>query len=187
MRTLIITAHPSSKGFTHRIAKAYADAALAKGIDVQTINLYDKQYSQPFLAYEDLQDLTARRQELNAIQKMIAEANELVFVFPVWWYDTPAIMKNFLDQNFTSGFAFNYSSRGISPLFTGKTARLFSTSGGPSLIYKIGILPYAPAFRKSLTSCGVKIVSKKNFGGNHDLPLATHEQWLKEVKEVVGA
>lgn len=187
MRTLIITAHPSSKGFTHQISKTYADVSVAKGSGVQTINLYDTQHSQPFLAYEDLQELTSRGKELNAMQKMIAEANELIFVFPVWWYDAPAILKNFLDQNFTSGFAFNYSSRGINPLLTGKTARFFATAGGPSFIYMLGVLPFAPAFRKSLKSCGIRVISKKIFGGNQNLPPEKHAKWLEEVRQVAGS
>jgi putative NADPH-quinone reductase len=35
-------------------------------------------------------------------QQKIAWADRLVFFFPLWWMDAPAILKNFLDMNLTS-------------------------------------------------------------------------------------
>ena len=49
----------------------------------------------------------------------IKEADEIVFCFPVWWGDAPAILKNWLDYNFTSGFAFKYDPIGVIKLLKG--------------------------------------------------------------------
>ena len=43
-----------------------------------------------------------------AIQEKITTADELVFVFPIWWVNMPAILKNFFDTILTGGFAFQY-------------------------------------------------------------------------------
>lgn len=55
-------------------------------------------------------------------------ADELVFVFPIWWGDAPAILKNFIDCNFHSGFAFRYENGRPIGLLKGKSARIIATS-----------------------------------------------------------
>ncbi len=39
-------------------------------------------------------------------QKKLSQATELIFIFPVWWWDLPAILKSFIDKVMLSGFAF---------------------------------------------------------------------------------
>jgi putative NADPH-quinone reductase len=63
-----------------------------------------------------------------AIQEKILAANELVFIFPIWWGDAPAILKNFIDCNFHSGFAFRYENGKSVGLLKGKSARIIATS-----------------------------------------------------------
>jgi NAD(P)H dehydrogenase (quinone) len=31
-------------------------------------------------------------------QEMLQETSELIFIFPIWWYDIPAIVKGFVDK-----------------------------------------------------------------------------------------
>jgi putative NADPH-quinone reductase len=110
-----------------------------------------------------------------------------VFIFPVWWYSVPATLKNFLDQNFTSGFAYVFTKVGsISGLLQPRTARLFSTSGGPSILYRLHLLPYAKTLQKTLSDCGIKIVSKTIFGPRHGADPVKEEQWLQVVRKAAG-
>ncbi|MDB4978367.1 MAG: hypothetical protein JWM56_553 [Candidatus Peribacteria bacterium] len=182
MHSLIITAHPNAQGFTHQIAGKYQKVREEAGHTVQILNLYAPENRQEFLTYKDQKELSARGQQLNAIQKEIQKADELVFIFPVWWYDVPAILKNFLDMNFAPGFAFSYSSRGIKGLFTGKTMRFFSTAAAPALIYRLGFLPYVPSFRKSLKDCGIRLSSKTIFGSRRGPNGTQEKKWLEDVR-----
>ena len=59
MKTLIITAHPSEHGFTHRIAQKYAKAASEKGSEVEILDLYAKENQQDFLRFEDIKKMPA--------------------------------------------------------------------------------------------------------------------------------
>jgi putative NADPH-quinone reductase len=62
-----------------------------------------------------------------------------VWIFPVWWMDAPAVMKNFWDRNFTWGFAYKTHPDGkIDRLLKWKTAKVFATAWGPAWI--IGFL-----------------------------------------------
>jgi NAD(P)H dehydrogenase (quinone) len=41
-----------------------------------------------------------RDETTKKIQAKITWADELIFIFPIWWGDAPAIVKNFIDCNF---------------------------------------------------------------------------------------
>jgi NAD(P)H dehydrogenase (quinone) len=107
MNKLIITANPSTQGFTHKIADTLAKLSTDKGDKIEILNLYTTPLRQDFLTYEDKTE-RPKNPITSKIQEKILWADELVFIFPIWWGDAPAIMKNFLDCNFSAGFAFKY-------------------------------------------------------------------------------
>ena len=136
MNVLIVTAHPASYGFTHKIARRYKQECEACGNEAFIMDLYKKKYTQPFLRYENIKTDIKPTAATRAIQKQLVWADEIVFVFPIWWFGPPAILKNFLDVNFMSGFAYEYNTEGVrAELLEGRTARIFTTSDGPSWVY----------------------------------------------------
>ncbi len=155
MKSLIIVAHPSSKGFSHQIAKKYLEA---KG-DSEIMNLYDQQWEQPFLRFEDSKIMPPDKKR-ESIQQKISQAKELIFIFPLWWGFMPAILKNFIDQNFTSGFAFEYKNHKPRGLLTGKTARIFITCDAPKWMYGLFLFPFNRILKTMVLGfCGVQVQS----------------------------
>jgi len=106
MKTLIVIANPAKASFTHALAESYKKSCQ----EVEIIDLYD--LDQAFLAYETMEDMKAGKYNGGEKQALVHEkiswADELVFFFPVWWGGMPAILKNFFDVNFSSGFAFEF-------------------------------------------------------------------------------
>lgn len=182
MNTLIITAHPSTKGFTHKIATAYREVKEGAGHEVHTIDLYNPAYTCDFLRYETREDLDERKKKQTEVQKLIKLADEIVLVFPTWWYEAPAVLKNMFDCHFTAGFAFNYSSKGITGLLVNKTYKIFSTAGGPGWVYKLGIMPHSKSLKYTMKSCGIKLVENTIFGGRNGEDPATEAKWLDRVR-----
>ena len=145
MHSLIIKAHPRPDGFTHRIASVYAERQKSLWHTVEILELTEKENFQEYATFVDgshlLEDEIVKR-----IQAKIIEADELVWIFPVWWMDCPAVMKNFWDRNFTSGFAFRYEWGKPIKLLTWKITKVFATAWGPGpiigffmgLIWKMG-------------------------------------------------
>ena len=134
MHSLIIKAHPRADGFTHRIADVYKAKAEKSGNTAIILDLYNAENFQDYATFVDGSHI-AEDESTKRMQKLISEANELVWIFPVWWFDAPAVMKNFWDRNFTSGFAFRYNSNGkTDKLLIGKTTKLYVTAGGPGFI-----------------------------------------------------
>jgi len=152
---IIITAHPSSEGYSHKVAKAYKEGAEKSGHEVEVMDLYKTALTQPFLSFEDRlkwPDDNAR----TPLHEKLGKADEWIFCFPVWWGDAPAIMKNFLDMNLTSGFAFSKGK----PLLKGKTARVFATHDGPKIFY---ILTNSPRFVWKFVRLGYAGIKLKSF------------------------
>lgn len=156
---LIITAHPASYGFTHKIAERYKAIAEKMGDEVEILDLYDRKYRQEFLEFENIKEVESDETVL-LIQGKITWADEIVLVFPIWWSHIPAIMKNFLDRNLTSGFAFEYRKDGFHKLLEGKESRIFATADGPWFVYKVMDFFYTFMWRKVIFGyCGVKVKS----------------------------
>jgi NAD(P)H dehydrogenase (quinone) len=107
MRKLLITAHPNPNGFTHKIANTFFAVSEDCGHEVRIINLYDSDLRQDFLIL-DAKNKPTNDPHISYMQEQITWAEELIFIYPVWWYDAPAILKNWFDVNLASGFAYKY-------------------------------------------------------------------------------
>lgn len=115
MHSTLIIAHPYTGSFNHVLLDKVKSWLLASGRQVEIIDLYRDGFK-PDLSVEDLKvynqglivDPMAKR-----YQALLKETDDLVFVFPIWWYEAPAIMKGFIDKVMTPGFAFEETSVGL--------------------------------------------------------------------------
>jgi putative NADPH-quinone reductase len=179
MKTLIITAHPSSKGFTHAIAGALKDARTEKGGEVEILDLYKTDLKQDFLKFEEPREMKNPDPIRDAIHAKMAWADELIFIHPLWWLTMPAIMKNFLDHNITSPFAFHYENGKRIPGLCGKSARLYITCDGPVALYVFLGLPFIINWVIGIfTFCGI---STDYFKIIRMLPMRKDENARKRV------
>lgn len=189
MKTLIITAHPSSRGFTHKIAEAYKKGANENGKDVEIIDLYKTELKQEYLQFEFIKEISNDKHR-EIIQSKIKEADELVFVHPLWWFSMPAIMKNFIDTNITAGFAYKFKKVPIiggvpSGLLKGKIARVFITSDGIKTFYYIMLRPFYMIWRFGILGiCGIKLKSLHHFDKMRWRNEKEKEGWLKKVRKI---
>lgn len=183
MNILIVTAHPSSAGFTHKIASAYEAGAKKAGKTVEVLNLYSAEHTQDFLTFEYVSELKNEDPKRKVMQEKILSADEIVLIHPLWWFDAPAILKNWFDQNFTSGFAYRFRKGKLTPekLLKGKTARVFITADGPSWFYF-----FVPTARINwkigrLGFCGIKTKTFRIFASKRKKTEKELEKWLQYV------
>ena len=140
MKKLIISANPSTNWFTHQIVKRLNELSIENGHEAKILDLYQTWVVQYYLTYEDKKDIWKDKQTI-VMQELITWADELIFVFPIWWWDMPAIMKNFWDTNFTVWFAYNYLKwwKNIW-LLNWKQVRVIATSWSPAFLFRF-VLP----------------------------------------------
>jgi NAD(P)H dehydrogenase (quinone) len=105
MKKLVIKAHPNRYGFTHKIADTFVLVSQKCGHELCVIDLYDPSLRQDFLLLDE-HNKPLVQNHVTQMQELISWADELVFIYPVWWYDAPAIIKNWFDLNFSAGFAY---------------------------------------------------------------------------------
>lgn len=134
----IIQAHPDAAGgrLCHALAQAYADAARAAGREVRVIDVAQLDF--PLLRSQQDWQAGEVPASLRPAQETIRWADHLVFFFPLWLGDMPALLKGFLEQVARPGFAFEYVEGNPlgKKLLTGRSARVVVTMGMPALVYR---------------------------------------------------
>jgi len=142
VKKLIIVAQPSKKWFLWEVAKFYKSESEKYWDEIEILDLYSKENFQPNLEFEDMKVLNDDPNR-EKFQKKIKEAQELVFVFPIWWGNMPAILKNFIDTNFWAGFAYKFQKWSPIPikLLEWKKARIFTSCDGFKYIYNNYLCP----------------------------------------------
>jgi len=189
MNVLIVTAHPSSRGFTHQIAGKYMEVSKAKGHNVKLLNLYEAENAQEFLRFEDIkEDLEKHDDKRAKMQNLISWSNHIVFVHPMWWFDTPAILKNWIDVNFMAHFAFRYRENGYPVgLLNDKTADIFITCDMPKVIYYLLFSPIMDVGMKGRISfCGMKVQNRVIFDLKRKASQEKLDDWLKQVEQIAN-
>ncbi len=183
MKKLIVTAHPSTTWFTHQIANKLEKLSIEKGDKVEILNLYTTELKQNFLSFEDMKEM-GKDKTTKELQKKITWADEIIFIFPIWWGDAPAILKNFIDSNFSAWFAFKYVDGKAVWLLKEKSARIIATSGAPSFLYKIILHIQFFWNMNRIGFCGIK---QKSFTVFWDMsnPKTDKEKYLQQVEKLV--
>jgi len=184
MNALIIYAHPNPKSFNHAILTEMQRGLKDGNTTYEVIDLYKDNFNPNLVFNEDIKrsDLM-NNVEVKRYQELIKKADHLIFIYPIWWYGTPAILKGFLDRVFISGFA--YTNKGKLPkgLLGGKSAWAVYTIDSPSWFVRL--------FRRNiewvvmrdavLKYCGIRSVKRMMFAGVKSSNLKQREKWLKHI------
>lgn len=183
MNKLIILAHPSKFGFARKASEVYIETSKATGHNVTVLDLY-KEPRQDFLAFEHVKDIASDELKTR-YQAEISKANELVFFFPLWWVDAPAILKNFIDNNFTAGFAYKYDKGMPIGLLKGKTAKFFITCDGPLWLYIAIAWPFRMIWQNMIMRfCGIRTTNFVVFDQMRKRNQVYKDKALKKVREL---
>lgn len=127
---LIINGHPAEDSYSAALANAYLQGATKGNFNVKSTSVRDLNFN-PNLKYGYKKRMAMEPDIENAINQM-KEADHIVWVFPLWWQSTPALLKGFIDRTFLPGIAYDMRDRKLpKKLFKGKTSRMIVTSDTP--------------------------------------------------------
>ncbi|WP_322536412.1 NAD(P)H-dependent oxidoreductase [Bacillus altitudinis] len=104
----IVYAHPWDGSYNHAILTSITEKLETKRETFQVIDLYKDGFNPVFTA-EELKHFHKGETPYSLVkdyQEKLKQSTELVFIFPVWWWDLPAMLKGFIDKVMLSGFAF---------------------------------------------------------------------------------
>lgn len=131
-RALIIYVHP-------RHQNSYGNYELLSAVaDLPQVTVHD--------LYEEYPDFfidVAREQEL------LRNHDLIIFMFPLYWYSAPALLKEWQDRVLDYGFAYGLSRHEEAPeddrtALSGKTLWVVTTAGGPVNSYREGAVNSRP-------------------------------------------
>lgn len=99
-------------------------------------------------------------------QKLLLNADRIVFEFPFQWYSAPHLLKKYIDDVFTYNYAF-----GTKAVLKGRELLIATSAGSPELAYQPGahnqypvsllLLPY----QQSANLCGLPYLTPFVFYG----------------------
>lgn len=117
----IVYAHPWDGSFNHAILKSLTTHLEERNESFQVIDLYGENFD-PVYTPEELRLFGQGETSYPLVkeyQAKLTASSELLFIFPIWWYDVPAILKGFLDKVFLPKFAYQEDHSGNwQPLLT---------------------------------------------------------------------
>jgi NAD(P)H dehydrogenase (quinone) len=167
---LIIFAHPDNrKSHNAAILSYIRDRMTTKNTPHTVLDLYAEKFD-PVLKVVTESSAGSTFKEIADYQKLVKDADRLIFIYPVLWYNMPAILKGFVERVLTTGFAFDfkkdsYGKLRVVPLLKGKKAVVINTYGhGEALFRKHGRCATKVLDTAVLGFCGIKTKRVDWFG-----------------------
>jgi len=147
MHVLLVYAHPEPTSFTGALKKTAAEALRGAGHTVEVSDLYAEGFNpvagrHDFLEaadphrfhYQTEQDHAHKTgtyaPDIVREQQRFARADLVVWLYPIWWGNVPAILKGWFDRVLSYGFAYSDGRRYDSGYFKGKHGLICLTTGG---------------------------------------------------------
>lgn len=183
MRIGIIDGHPDGDParYCHALADAYADGARQAGHEVRLLRLADLDF--PILLDRGSWEAPHACADLATAQDLVAWAEHLTIVHPLWLGAQPARLKALLEQMFRPGFAFR-AGRAMTGRLTGRSARIIVTMGMPAPVYRIwfGAHGLKALRRNILAFVGIRPIRDTLIGNVEGLTPERRNAWLSSIK-----
>jgi NAD(P)H dehydrogenase (quinone) len=157
LNILVVYAYPNHEGLNFAIKEKVLQG-ISNAHTIKEIDLYKEKFN-PVLYFDGEQP---RRELCNdtstkEYREMIEWSELMIFIYPIWWGGTPAILKGFIDRVFVKDFAYRY--QGIRPigLLKGRKAWIINTHDTPALYARLLQQDYGRILSKQiLQMCGIK-------------------------------
>ncbi|XP_051578201.1 LOW QUALITY PROTEIN: NAD(P)H dehydrogenase [quinone] 1-like [Myxocyprinus asiaticus] len=151
---LIVYAHQSPVSFNAAVRDAAIEALTEQGYKVLVSDLYamnfkasataedikgDLKNSEHFVYNEEMivawQD-GRLSDDVTEEQEKVKQADLIIFQFPLYWFNVPAIMKGWIDRVLIQGFVLLYARMYDNGMFKEKKAMLSFTTGSMESMFK---------------------------------------------------
>ncbi|MCL2334453.1 MAG: NAD(P)H-dependent oxidoreductase [Endomicrobia bacterium] len=189
---LIIFCHPDNKNSSNAAILGRIKSVLEKNeIKYAVRDLYSMKFN-PALSKSELAGLKNKKysKEVLREQKLIKDAGAVIFIYPIWWGTTPAMLKGYIDRVFSISFAADSKDSGGIHSIKYKDAYVFNTMGMSKDAFEernFGQL-YEKTFDDgALSVAGFNVVKHKYFWSLPTDDDTLMKSYLDEVEKTVGA
>jgi NAD(P)H dehydrogenase (quinone) len=199
MNVLTVFSHPFTDKYPAAVMNAFHEPFLEAGYDIDVLDLHRENFDPRFTADDHAHFWGSNvPEEIASMHRRVEKADRLAFVFPVYWWSMPAMMKGWIERVFTGGWAYQFGDgvddRGKHPptsLLGNVPTTLIGIAGASQRTYeKYG---YAQAMRTQIdvgifAYCGITDVESHliyDAEGDHNAPI--REQGLQQAHDIASA
>ena len=185
-RILVLNGHPDAREerFCAALAAAYEAGAREGGHELKRLNVGEMAF--PLIRTAEEFESKVEPPDVIRAQEAILWAHHLVFIYPLWLGEQPAVLKGFLEQVFRYGFALGKGGGDSFPekLLTGRTAHLAVTMGMPAPIFRwwFGAHSVRALELSVLGICVIKPI-RRSLIGMVDASAARRAKWLAHLRK----
>ena len=145
MKTLVVFSHPRRDSFCGAVMDSFTAGLTAAGHGAEIADLHAEGFD-PRLSEADEPDWSNPRKRYTdavlAEQARIARNEAMAFIFPVWWWSMPAMLKGWVDRVWNNGWAYGDAK------LPHRKALLIGTASGSAATYEKR--QYGPAMQAQL-------------------------------------
>ncbi|USG63335.1 NAD(P)H-dependent oxidoreductase [Brevibacillus ruminantium] len=184
MHVLIIYANPNPNSLNAAMLAQVKRGLEDSNHSYTLIDLYEEHFD-PVLQINENKKRSEMKCDkvMKKYQDLVREADHMIFLYPLWWYGPPAILKGFFDRVFVSGIAYTYEGALPKGLLKAKSAWVMYTCDSPGwfvqiirrnaewIVMRDGILKF----------CGIQKVKRFRFAGVKSSSEAKRKRWLDEI------
>jgi NAD(P)H dehydrogenase (quinone) len=109
MKVLTVVSHPRLNSLTFSVADKFTQGLIDAGHETEVLDLHRMGFN-PVLWEADEPDWSSDHKiyspEVLAEIERMKKHDALAFIFPIWWYHLPAMLKGYIDRVWNNGFAY---------------------------------------------------------------------------------
>ena len=196
MKILTLFAHPVPGTYPTAVLDALVASFRENGGDVEVLDLHADGFDPRFTEADHAHFWGGPKpDEIERYHKLVESADRLAFVYPVYWWGMPAIMKGWIERVFTGNWAYVYGDgvadrgqAGLKGLLESRPTLLLGIGGSTERTYRR--YGYDDAMRTNIdvgvfSYCGIRDVESHilyNVEGDPNADLRA--SYLEEVREI---
>lgn len=121
MHLLTVFSHPIADSYPAAVMSAFHEPFHEAGYTIDVLDLHREDFDPRFTVEDHAHFWGGPVPDgVAAMHRRVEAADRLAFVYPVYWWSMPALMKGWIDRVFTGGWAYQYGQgvedRGKEPL-----------------------------------------------------------------------
>jgi len=109
VKVLTVVSHPRLNSLTFSVADRFTQGLLDGGHETEVLDLHRSGFN-PVLGEADEPDWSSDHKryspEVETEMERMKKHDALAYIFPVWWYSLPAMLKGYIDRAWNNGFAY---------------------------------------------------------------------------------
>ena len=183
----IVFCHPLTQSFNHQILDAVTKTLSDEGREYAVINLYGENFN-PVLDSNEISHHNGNDSidpKAKHYAEILSKTQKIIFIFPIWWGEMPAMLKGFIYKTFIKGIVYDTTPEGsIMPCLTVDSTTIITTSDADSELFGNYIMGYLAPM--TLTAVGMNSIKWYNLDHISQKTDADRARFIDEITSQVA-